>query len=425
MDKWGHELQWNAIAYAIVAGAAAASLVGMWAFVPMLRQRWLPLARLRPGNWHGHEVLLVFAIVFGAPLILVATLFQIGFFTPLIGPPALDEAGTEVVVYLQRCTNIASPLIVAVALGVLFAVLYARTGTRPHHFGVSWSRWPLHVALGMIAFLIALPIVLGIHAVATLIEPAREHSFVTLGQQELFVWEWALLAFQATVAAPFLEEIAWRGILQGWLRRASRLGHVAFLSLTLFFAVKDLVAYDSEQKIPVFDTQKIAPAVFGLLLVVGYGFCMYRLARRFDLNAQEFFDWMPDQSLSSQAAETEERRQAREQAQGRARQWLEANARLAMFGSAMFFAIVHAAWPAPIPLFVLGLILAWLTQRTQSLIPAITLHALFNLVAFIALYGSVMTAPLKNGNADTTAVRPSLFGSITTSVPASQLPLRK
>ncbi len=69
-----------------------------------------------------------------------------------------------------------------------------------------------------------------------------------------------------------------------------------------------------------------------------------------------------------------------------------ANAALAIYGTAMLFASVHAgAWPAPIALFPMGLALSWLANRTQSLVGPITFHAAFNLVSFIALYGMTLS----------------------------------
>ena len=49
--------------------------------------------------------------------------------------------------------------------------------------------------------------------------------------------------------------------------------------------------------------------------------------------------------------------------------------------SSMFFALVHSPWPTPIALFFLGLVLGWLAFRTQSLLPSIVVHGLFNLVS--------------------------------------------
>ena len=65
--------------------------------------------------------------------------------------------------------------------------------------------------------------------------------------------------------------------------------------------------------------------------------------------------------------------------------WKIACARWSIVGTSMFFALVHGAWPTPIALFFLGLVLGWLAYRTQSLVPAIVVHGLFNLVSFLAL----------------------------------------
>jgi membrane protease YdiL (CAAX protease family) len=55
-----------------------------------------------------------------------------------------------------------------------------------------------------------------------------------------------------------------------------------------------------------------------------------------------------------------------------------------VFASALLFACVHS-WPTSVPLFLLGLLLGWLAYRTQSLIPSITLHVLFNLSSCVEL----------------------------------------
>jgi membrane protease YdiL (CAAX protease family) len=425
------ELMWNGIAYAATAGAALLTVLGLYLFVPALRKRWFPLPRLRPGTWSGHEVFLGFCIVFGLPILIVAALYQVGFFTPLIGPaPDADAPNSALIRYLDRCGVISSPLLLTLTLGVLFAVMFARTGCRPHHYGLSWARWPMNLALGLLGFVAATPIVLGVFVVAGLAFPQRDHELVILGRDKPPEWVWLLMCFQATVAAPLLEEILLRGILQGWLRRATLTGHLAVITMTVFRSGLDLVRYNREAGTFEYN---VAPTIFAGLLAAGYGLALYRLARRFGLKEAEVQRWQPlptelpldGSSAISEEPSSEWRRRAREQHERRAQEWADANAWLAIYGSAMLFAAIHSAWPAPVALFLLGLALAWLNHRTQSLIGPIVLHALFNLVAFIALYGSVLTAPPANGNAQTTPVRPSVVGSIMTSVPGSQLPRRK
>jgi membrane protease YdiL (CAAX protease family) len=428
-----HELMWNAVGYAATAGAALVTLVGLYVLVPALHQRWFPLPRLRPGWWTGHEVFLAICIAFGLPLIIVDALFQIGFFVPLIGPPPdLDPPNSGFKLYLERCSVISSPLMLTLILGLLFAVMFARTGSRPHHYGLTWGRWPANLALGLLAFMITTPIVLAVFALSALILPTRLHQLTVLGKHHPPWWEWILIGFQATVAAPLLEEILMRGILQGWLRRASLTGHLGLLTFSILLVSHDLVQYDTAEEAWAFNEQKALPLLFTIVLAAGYGWWMYRLARRFNLHHTEIQRWQPqpsvpplDGSTLPEEQASEMRRQARERDEVRSRRWSQANALLAIYGSAMLFAVMHSAWPAPIALFLLGLVLAWLSYRTQSLLGPITLHATFNFVAFIALYGSVLSPPEQNGNAQTTAVRPSVVGSIASSVPASQLPLRK
>jgi membrane protease YdiL (CAAX protease family) len=58
----------------------------------------------------------------------------------------------------------------------------------------------------------------------------------------------------------------------------------------------------------------------------------------------------------------------------------------AIYGAALVFGSVHASvWPAPVPLFVLGLALGFLAHRTQSLVAPMVLHSLFNGVACVVL----------------------------------------
>jgi membrane protease YdiL (CAAX protease family) len=60
--------------------------------------------------------------------------------------------------------------------------------------------------------------------------------------------------------------------------------------------------------------------------------------------------------------------------------------------NAAIFAIAHFdAWPAPIALFVLALFLAYLAQRTNSLVASIVLHATFNCANLLLLTLMIVT----------------------------------
>lgn len=60
---------------------------------------------------------------------------------------------------------------------------------------------------------------------------------------------------------------------------------------------------------------------------------------------------------------------------------------LSIWSSSALFAAAHSAvWPTPIPLFVLGLGLGYLTARTRSWAAAAVAHSLFNLVATVFVF---------------------------------------
>lgn len=389
------DLVWTASAYAALAGAALLALAAILFFLRWRHARWLPLQRLRPGKWGGYEVLLAFLAQNVLPLVIVALLTAIGFFGPLLGPaPDLEKPGEAAERFFLRGIMIASPLTFVVTLGIIFAALYWISRTRPQDYGLSWVRWPANLGLGIAAFLIVTPLVLGLHALLTWgqedNQPFKQLAKLMQG------WEWLFLAFQVTVAGPALEEIVFRGILLGWLRRTSLTGHAIIAYLTI---VSALLRTPTGETPSAWDY--VGPGLFALACVAVYVFFIHRLARRFELNGVELRQWrwlpadLPRDDDGFMAEETlyAMRRKMRDADQRRQADWTKKNAYLALFGSAMVFAVFHTeTWPAPVPLLFLALVLGWLAVRTQSLIACITLHALFNLVSLIALYGSTVAA---------------------------------
>jgi uncharacterized protein len=57
--------------------------------------------------------------------------------------------------------------------------------------------------------------------------------------------------------------------------------------------------------------------------------------------------------------------------------------RLALWGSSLLFAAVHIHAATFVPLFVFGLILAWLYERTDTLLAPILTHSMFNTINFL------------------------------------------
>lgn len=392
MDDGLKDLMWEGIAYGIVAAGTLIALGVSYALVPAFRHRWLPLDRLRPVTWSGRDVFLSFCLFIGFREVVVAMLWALGFFATTIGPLPEDNASEAVVrAYYLRAHFVSSPLSLALILGFIVTMMFARSGARPHHYGLSWARWPVNAAVGAAMFVMMRPIIMAIFAVASQVLTPEADPFLELAKEGFTEWEWFLFAFQITVASPILEEILCRGILQGWLRRATLGGH-----LTILFSSVLLTAVVNQTAL----TQlNFGSVIFISSLAIVYGFLLYRLKHQFMLSDVETQDWQThahDPYLGSQVAASEEearalRERARARDEARAEDWADANARLAIYGSAMFFAALHSNWPGPIALFPMGLALGWLARRTQSLVGPIVFHALFNLTTLIALYGLVMT----------------------------------
>ncbi len=413
LDEWTADLIILLQSYAAVAACALLVLVALYVAEPLLRRRPFPLARLPPVRWTGHEVVLAFCVCWGLPDLIFITLLQMGFFQPLLGsePPADNDLATTF--YRFRGLSIISPLTLTACLAVLVAVLFARTKSRPHHYGLTWTRCRVNVALGLAAFIVTTPVLLGVHAGASLVTTGNPHLLKQLAEQHLEDWEWFFLAFQPLVMAPLIEEILFRGILQGWLRRATLIGHVILLSVSLYRAIPASFIVNAEGNYEFTP----GPISFVGILTLGYGMAMYRMARHFDLAETEIHHWQ----LEERSPLSEE--WARALAEERSRRWGQANAYLAMYGSSILFAAVHP-WPTPIALFPMALVLGWLRWRSQSLLGPIVFHSLFNLVSTIVLYVTMFGGG-QNGVAQAVAIRPSVAGSTISSVPASQLPLRK
>ena len=415
------EYWWSCIGYAATSGAAILVLIGLFAFVPAVRRRWLPLPRVRPGLWTGRDVVLAFFVFTGFPLVVAMLLFQIGFFTPLIGPPPDTDAPRPVQgIYYGRCSVISSPLGLTVTMAVLLMMMYVRSGARHHHYGLTWARCPANLGLGLASVIVVTPLILSIHKLATSVLGETPNPIIDFARALEHEWEWSFIAFQLVVAAPILEETVFRGLLTGWLQRATLAGHLAVISASVLVGVLRGWFEDAETG---GTTDRVLPVVFAFLLAGGYALAMFRLARRFGLHDEEIQDWTPKPGgtpLPENVAWSHETR--RQHDETRLDAWRKANARLAVFGAAMLFAMFHVtAWPAPIALFPLALIFGALAQRTQSLIGPIVLHGCFNLVSFIALFGTVHYGTAENGKAATTPATPS-GAPAAISIPSSQLP---
>ncbi|MBI1918619.1 MAG: CPBP family intramembrane metalloprotease [Planctomycetes bacterium] len=328
-------LAWWPVAVALLVYAGVA--VAAWVAV----RRLLPPRRCRAVPWTGLElVAALFLIYFFWVPLFYSVVLETGLGERLYGPDvvALVKVGKDDPDSKLAQTRVGMLVtVIAFPFQVLTILLLLGfgSGTRPYQLGLTANRAGDNVLLGFLAWLVLTPLVLALFGlvrwVLTHLTPGgvSDHPFTQVGEDGLLTaGELALMVFAAIVAAPVLEELIFRGLLQRWLSRRWWGGHVA-MGAALLVAL------------PYKSSQSIAPALFVLALVPGYM-------------------WAFGKGCSPSAA--------------------------AVCGTSLLFAAVHSfAWPSPVALFVLALGLGWLAERTQSLVGPIVLHALFNGVACVQL----------------------------------------
>jgi membrane protease YdiL (CAAX protease family) len=378
------------LGYAFTAAAAGAVFIPLYYFWAPSR-RLLPLQRFRSGTWSGLEVWLAFLLYVMVSGAATDLLNRIGFYEALFDKPPS----------IARKDLWASPLAGLLFLALLFGMFFRISRTRPSHLGFTRARWIQNSFLGYLGFLLLTPVVFGTYALVLSllgISP-QDHVFKKLIQESPGIADWTLIVSQAVFWAPILEETLFRGVLQGWLRRGSFFGHVVVMLGTLAWGL--LVFVDSLSSPADQPAKEInaGPLIFAGIMALVYG-CgllwvwspVLREGRRYFLPA-ESTPAAPSGKESETAFSTTLLTNPRlvvaavnSLARQRWGQWRKNNALLAIFGSAMLWAAHHSAvWPSPVPLLLLGIGLGYLAYRTQSLLPGIIVHSLFNTVASIVL----------------------------------------
>jgi membrane protease YdiL (CAAX protease family) len=344
---------------AVVAGGPAVLLwraTGRAGLRPPQRRRAVP--------WSGVELLTVF-------LALLLWHSAAAWLAGLVWPGWRELPATRQALWASL---LAWPPTVASA--VLIPAL--ASGTRPYQLGLTWHQAPVNVLRGYLAWLVSMPIVLVVHHAAEAVQrglthlPPQEHPLTQVARENPDAAPWHLLGATALIAAPVLEELLFRGLVQPWAARRWY-GPVVVSA----FAVAVAASYGP------------GPRGFSILLIAG-------------LAAVE---WMTRRRPSAHRDLT------------------------AVYATSMLFAVSHGnVWPTPVPLFVLSLALGFVAFRTQSLVGPIVMHVLFNGVAFVSLLQSPAGGAPEPGNGKAVATAGTLSPvgvSTARTVPGSWLPRRR
>jgi membrane protease YdiL (CAAX protease family) len=380
-DKVWNEFLLNGDAYLIVA-AVAVVVAGIAAIAtPYVWRRPLPLPRLRPGRWGGREVVLALLSPYVVQFFVIFGLYSCVMTLSLAAVEPVPGRAGAADTKLLHLLVLGSPVSASLTVAVVITLLFALSRTRPHQFGVTWARWPANVVLGVAMFIVMAPVTLGVYLITILVLGIVESPLERMVREGFAAWEWLFLVFMTGLGAPIVEEILFRGVLQGWLRRASLVGHGVLSVVVLLSGSVPLLAH----VFPAFfvpqaqdDVNVFAQLGFSILLVAGYVVWLAAIWLRFTHSSSPPADDDPDAVPSVILP-------ACRPGEPSSPEWSWASARASVYGSAMLFAMGHS-WPDSIPLFVLGLGLGWLAYRTQSLIGPMVCHSLFNAIACLVLY---------------------------------------
>jgi membrane protease YdiL (CAAX protease family) len=434
--KWDDDLQSTLVAYCLVA---APTLLVVAALAWRRSSPLLPIPRLKVGRWSGAAVAGHFILFFMAILAADAALDYAGVYRKLLPEDGLaalaekrdtDRERDEAIhLIVLRRQNLATPLAMLMFLAGSFVLLPLLHESRISQAGMTMIRWRANVVVGGAGFLVATPIVFAIFAACKPLTPVEPHGIEVLGRsRDVTEVEWIVLFVGTVLLVPIAEEWYFRGIVQGWLRRATLRGQSWFILMTVTYVGLNIAFLKiSRHAAPI---PLIAWA--GMLALI-YGIGVYRLFLPVLREGVDYFvdgdaglalgqtespEMDGDPSTTDFFAEEQERASGARRFGARWERWKQAAARWAIVGSSMMFALLHGAWPSQIPLFALALVLGWLAYRTQSLLPSIIAHSLFNLVSCVML---IMIAH-SSGNKDAVAVRTTPSIENVKTVPGSWWP---
>ena len=244
--------------------------------------------------------------------------------------PEATEVEPEVVMDPRR----AHEVLVLNALGnLLFLacfpfVFYGLCGATAADLGLSLREGGRQLGVGLLAGLVAMPAIYLVQAIAVQVWSVSAHPVQKMLESEFDPRAADLAILTAVILAPVVEELLFRGLLQGWLTRI-----------------------------------------------------LLRSPRRVTVNASALPDSEVDPTADAPATSPPADAPANDPAPPLVAADDVSNVISwpALILTSLLFAAVHGPqWPAPIALFVFSMILGVVYQRTGSLLSVMAMHALFN-----------------------------------------------
>jgi membrane protease YdiL (CAAX protease family) len=387
--------------------------LGLYWFVT--KQPLLPPQRHRLVAWGAPEVCLAVLIILLLPTVFAILLQQVDYFGLIDNPPLAAKAVADKLtpterISLQRQGLLAQALATPFEVILILWLFRKLSNTQPYQLGLTRHRLGSNAAAGALLWFLVTPLVYFISFLVAIVfqmlvkgeeeKHPLEKLIVTQGDP----LDWALLIFLAVLAAPLIEELVFRGMLQRWFARRPWGGDAAMAAaflLALLGRSKPLTRgiINGDLSVVLYE---LGPALFvlamvpGLLWVDRLAWRWFPTPQRRQPFASSELPWPNNGAVSGgprglrpHAPQDGLLTRLMDRYVARVTQPPGLNSAYiarAWYGTAVLFAAVHAGvWPSPIPLVALAFALGWLAYRTQSLIGSMVFHSLFNAVTCFSL----------------------------------------
>jgi membrane protease YdiL (CAAX protease family) len=319
----------------------------LWAYWLLRRRpsRLLPPQRHRAVPWNGVQVfLLAVATILLCPALADFLLRTTPLLQWLYGDDFFGMLERKEVYAVARYQVWLGVLAFPMRLAAIVAVLRL-ADARAYQLGWTGRHVGRDVLLGVLTTLAVTPLAQSLNLVIgelwrRVVPELPQHPLAEISRSHPHLIDWALIFLSAVVVAAVLEELLFRAILQSWATSRPHGGDITTGAAVLLAAcvVADPVRHASSLR-------EAAIASVTLLFALAMGLVYLVLRWRFRSPTVN-----------------------------------------GIFGTGLLFGLVHfAAWPTPVPLFLLGVALGLLYYRTQSLLPCVVTHALFNAVSYVEL----------------------------------------
>jgi membrane protease YdiL (CAAX protease family) len=288
-----------------------------------------------------------------------------------------DAAASKNALDLSLTENMAIGAFSSVVMLVVAPLVLKLTTRSPlRDLGLSFDKWWLQAAVGVIAFLAIEPVLLATQFAMTRIWESNPHPLFQMVREEFSPGVPQLAILLAVFIAPMWEEFLFRGVIQSWM--ISRFQPRPPKPTPVLD--QSLAATTSELQPPAFDTTP-APPESGR----DFGSSVESIPQPVPAASDEDFPnpWA--------APRVEPPRKPDATTPIKPRGGSRRGAHAGIITTSLIFGALHFdQWPAPIAVFLLAVAIGYVYERTGSLIAAFCMHATFNGLSTLFLLGSLL-----------------------------------